>query len=1062
MQKVAAYMSTPVQQGLLFENLAAEEPGVDIIQIRCWLPEALQLAPFLQAWRQVMARHDMLRAAFRWDGSGQPVQEIFATPDLPLTLQDWSICPASQWQARLQDFLLRDRRRQFSPWTPPLWRFTLIRLRPDLSAGVLTFHHAILDGRSCSLVLNEVATIYRQSSTATGEPLAPATSYHSYASWWQQLDTRADQDFWRQTLAGFSTPLALPETHDQQSTVEVGTSQSEQEVILAPALGQALRQLAQEQGLTLNAILQGAWALLLALYSGQRDIVFAEIRSCRYNSVAGAEELVGCFLNTLPVRIRLTLSEPLLAYLQGIRAYHLALRQHQYTSLQEIGQYSQVPQGTALCSSLYAFEKRTIGSAVQQRHSLFCEATLLRKPGFALTLYAFAEPETRLTCVSDPRRFSPAVIQRLLQHLSSLLQQIADQPRQTLADLSLASEAERQLILQTWNATAHPHPLHRPITQPIEEWAARAPDALAIGAGACQLTYGWLNRRANQLAYLLASWSIGPETRVGICLARSPALLIGQLAVLKAGGAFVSLDPEYPQERLNFLLADARLEVLLTSTELQGRFAGQDVQILALDAPIEQLAKLAEQDLPCRIAPANLAYVIYTSGSTGQPKGVAIEHASLANLVAWHQRTYALRPADRTTQLASPAFDASVWEIWPTLAAGASLHIPDQETVLEPQALLAWCAQQAISVAFLPTPVGEALLRTAWPPGCALHALLVGGDRLGPLPESGLPCLVANHYGLTETTVVATWTQLSPQQGGAAAPPIGRPIDNLQAYILDEAMRPLPPGIVGELYLAGVGLARGYLWRPELSAERFLPHPWSTQAGQRLYRSGDLARYRSDGQIEFLGRRDQQVKLRGYRIELGEIEATLARYPGVATALVLLSQAQLVAYLVPAPAISLQPAEILRFLSQRLPAYMLPARMVLLDALPLTVHGKVDRQALPAPAPLPETPQADLPTTPLEQTLSEIWAQVLDLPSPFPLHQSFFTSGGHSLLAARVVLRINEALQVNLPLSSIFNAPTIAQMAAYLQEHRVPQTEQAAAIPRLDRRRSHTTKDTAR
>jgi len=1061
MQNVAAYMSTPLQHGLLFENLAADEPGVDIIQIRCRLPEAVHLAPFWQAWRQVMARHEMLRAAFRRDGNSPALLEIVAEPALPLTLQDWSASPANEWQARLQDMLLDDRRQQFSPWTPPLWRFTLIKFRPEVYAGVLTFHHAILDGRSCSLVLNEVAALYRQMVSGSPASLAPVCSYQTYASWWQRLDVQTDEHFWRQTLAGFRTPLALPEMHDQQTAGEIGASHQEEERILSPALAQALRQLAAEHALTLNVILQGAWALLLGLSSGQRDIVFAEIRSCRYNTVAGAEEVVGCCFNTLPVRIRLTHSEPLLSYLQGIRASHLARRQHQYTPLSTIQSWSQLPQGSALCTSLFAFEKRTIHSAVQQRHGLFCEATLLRKPGFPLTLYVFGEPELRLTCVYDHRRFAQTTIQRLLLHLSSLLQQMTDQPRQRLADLSVLTEAERQQILHSWNATAYPHALHRPVYRQIERSAARAPDALAIGAGACQVTYGWLNRRANQLARLLQSWSIGPEKRVGICLARSPALLIGQLAVLKAGGAFVSLDPAYPQERLRFLVQDARIEVLLTSPELQGRFAEQDVQILALDAAMERLANLAEQDLPSQVTPASMAYVIYTSGSTGQPKGVAIEHASLANLLAWHQRTYALHAGDRTTHLASPAFDASVWEIWPTLAVGASLHIPEQETVLQPQALLTWFALHAISVAFLPTPVGEAVLRIAWPQECALRALLVGGDRLGPLSLAGLPCVVSNHYGLTETTVVATWTQLSePQQG---APPIGRPIDNLQAYILDEAMRPVPAGIVGELYLAGVGLARGYLWRPDLTAERFLPHPWSTEAGGRLYRSGDLARYRSDGQIEFLGRRDQQVKLRGYRIELGEIEATLAHYPGVARALVLLAEteqreAHLVAYLVPDPGVSLPLAEIWRFLGQRLPASMLPARMQQLDALPLTAHGKVDRQALQA-LPHPPTPlEIDQPRTPLEQTLSEIWAQVLGQAPPFPLHQSFFTSGGHSLLAVQVVLRINEALQVNLPLSSIFHAPTVAQMAASLQEQKAPQAEQAAAIARLDRRRSHTSK----
>lgn len=1097
MQKIAAYKSTPPQNGLLFNSLSADEPGVDVIQVVCHIPEALQVTPFLHAWRLVTARHEVLRAAFRWEGIDQPVQEIFSEIEVPFALEDWSGYTAAECQTRLEDFLLRDRQQQFAPWTPPLWRITLFRLTPHLYHCVLTFHHAILDGRSLPIVLNEVVASYRRIVSGTlnaadaWSALPPARAYQEYASWWQQQDHLADENFWRQTLAGFEMPIFLPEekghsaVQDRTDSRTAGTSHAEQDLVLSSALSQALRQLAKEHGLTLNAILQGAWALLVSSYCGHRDIVFGEIRSCRYNTIEGAEDIPGFFLNTLPIRIRVDRSQPLLSWLQSIRTFHRALREHQLTPLLQVQQWSQVPRGTSLFTSLFVFENRTLQSILQEREKegLFSHATLRRKPSYPLVLYIFAEPEIITKFVYDPRRFSQEIMQRLLTQLRYLLQQMVAHPYVTLADLSLLTEAERQQVLVAWNDTAYPYDTRRLIHQHIETLAAHAPDALAIQAGERQSTYAQLNGRANQLAHLLQARSVGPETRVGICLARSPELIVGQLGVLKAGGAFVSLDPDYPWERIDFLLQDAQVSILLTSHDLLPNFSRQSLQVIALDTATDLLALQSEQNPECQASSANIAYVIYTSGSTGRPKGVAIQHDGLANLVAWHRRTYTVSAADRTTQLASPSFDASIWEVWPALVAGASLHLPDQETLLNPKALVAWFALHAITVAFLPTPVGEAALQEPWPQESALRALLVGGDRLRRLPNDTVPFGLYNHYGLTETTVVATWTRLFPDTLSTLVPPIGRPMDNTQTYVLDEYGRPVPAGVVGELYIGGAGLARGYLLRPDLTAERFLPHPWSSQPGMRLYRSGDLARYHSDGQIEFLGRRDQQVKLRGYRIELGEIEATLAQYPGVATVLALIPQAHqlasetttdqiehlLFAYIVPCPGVTLHLEEMRHFLSQRLPAYMIPTGMMLLDALPLTSNGKVDRRALPAPVLLSASPEPERPCTPLERTLIEIWTQVLGQTlsasqvSSFNIHQSFFTSGGHSLLAAQVVLRINEEMHLNLPIISIFNAPTIAQMAAFIHEYKNMHTEDASVIPRLDRSRYHTpTKDETR
>ncbi len=1090
MQKTAIYTSTPLQNGLLFNSLANED-GVDIIQVICQFPEAIQVEAFLHAWHVVGTRHEILRTAFRWKETDQPMLETFPETTISFHRENWCDCAEEERQGRLENYLRADRQRSFTPWIPPLWRVALFQLAHQLHWCVLTFHHAILDGRSLPIILSEVFACYRTTLSGAPDKLPPAQPYQAYTSWWQQQDQTANEAFWRQMLAGFKAPIPLPEedrhfaSPGEAGPALAGISHDEQDLILSPALSLALRQFATEHHLTLNVLLQGAWALLLGCYSGQDDIVFGEIRSCRRNTVENAEKMVGFFLNTLPIRIYIDQSMPLILWLQGIRASHLSLRQHQLAPLLQVQQWSEVPTGTPLFTSLFVFENHTLESILRTLDSdwLLRRITIRRKPGYPLACYVFAEPEILIKLVYDPRRFSQATMQRLLAQLRHLLTQMVTVPETTLAELSLLTPEERQQMLSEWNATVYHYDTQTCIQQHIEAVAACAPDALAIQAGEHQFTYAQLNKRANQLAHLLRSQGVGPEVRVGVCMAHSPELLIGQLGVLKAGGAFVSLDPDSPKERLTFMLQNAQVPILLTSHDLAPIFFSQAFQTIALDTATSLLSVWPDRNPEPLTYPSNIAYIIYTSGSTGRPKGVAIHHDSLANLVAWHQRVYALHATDRTTHLASPAFDASVWEIWPSLVAGASLHLPDRETLLDPHALITWYTTHAITVTFLPTPLGEAVLQEQWPVESALRALLVGGDRLQRAPGMSIPFGLYNHYGLTETTVVATWTQISPAATPELAPPIGRPMDNLQTYVLDERGQLVPIGVVGELYIGGAGLARGYLLRPDLTAERFLPDPWSRKPGARLYRSGDLVRYRADGQIEFIGRRDHQVKLRGHRIELGEIEATLAQHPGVATALVLMSEINpnnrkttpaeanvgqtrqlLVAYIVPHSGVTLTPEELRRFLSQKLPAYMIPARIMLLDTLPLTSNGKIDRRALPTPTDLSISPAAEAPRTPLETVLAEIWTRVLGQSRIFNqaqlnIHESFFALGGHSLLAAQLILRINETLHLHLPINSIFDAPTIAQMAALISEHRNSQAqEEPLTIPLLDRSRYRSNK----
>jgi amino acid adenylation domain-containing protein len=565
------------------------------------------------------------------------------------------------------------------------------------------------------------------------------------------------------------------------------------------------------------------------------------------------------------------------------------------------------------------------------------------------------------------------------------------------------------------------------------------PDAAAVVAENQRLTYQELEARANRLAHRLRSLGVERGALVGLCLDRSVALIVGALGILKAGGAYVALDPAYPRERIMFMLQDSQVSALVTEPRLAASLRHGPWQVVSLDAGAASLAPGDLHPPVGRAAAEDVAYVIYTSGSTGRPKGVQISHEGLLNLVFWHHRAFAVTRSDRATQMASPAFDAAVWELWPYLTAGASVYIPDEDTRLVPSLLRDWLVDQGITICFLATPLAEALMVLEWPAHTRLRVLLTGADTLHRYPRANLPFTLVNNYGPTETTVVATSGVVLPTNGLASLPSIGRPISNTQVYVLDEQLQPVPNGMPGELYIGGRGLALGYLNLPELTAERFIPNHFSSRPGARLYRTGDLARVRADGDLEFIGRLDQQVKIRGHRIELGEIEAVLAEHQAVQQAAVIApediqGERKLVAYVVRAAGLQPDSEDIRNFLKTRLPDYMLPSVFVWLPALPLTTNGKVDRNALIGSEPANTTREVpvDAPRTLIEERLSEMIANLLEL-EQVGIDENFFLLGGHSLLGAQLVTSVYERFGVELPLRTLFDIPTVSGLSAEIE-----------------------------
>ena len=630
--------------------------------------------------------------------------------------------------------------------------------------------------------------------------------------------------------------------------------------------------------------------------------------------------------------------------------------------------------------------------------------------------------------------FDRMTISRMAGHFQTLVEGIAAQPEQRVLDLPLLAETERRQLLSEWNNTEADFDDSLLVHQLFQTQASRTPHAPALVFGNRRMSYGELNARANQLARYLSARGVGAETRVAVCMQRTPESVVGILGIVKAGGAYVPLDPTYPTERLAFIMADTQARVLITDSRCARELPQADAQIICLDTGWDAISLEDSTSFTSNVVAENLAYIIYTSGTTGHPKGVQITHAGLLNLVNWHQHTFEITPADIATQLAGVGFDASVWELWPYLTAGASLHLIDDDTRTSPERLRDYLLSEEITISFLPTPLAESVLALDWAETSGLRVMLTGGDKLHRYPAHAKPFVLVNNYGPTENTVVATSGVVSCGEDVAASPSIGRPISNVQIYLLEPVATRAP----GEIYIGGASLTRGYLNRPELTAEKLVPNPFSNQPGARLYRTGDLGRYRPDGQIEFLGRIDRQVKIRGFRIELEEIEAVLAQHPALQEAVVLAredgaSDKRLVAYVV-AKHEPPSAGELRVYLKQTLPDYMIPSLFVWLDALPLNHSGKIDRRALPAPDAEHSAPERSriAPRSSVEELLAKIWGEVLEV-EQVSVDHNFFELGGHSLLMAQVMSRVRDSLQLDIPLRTLLAAPTISDLAEAIE-----------------------------
>ncbi len=1110
---------SPMQQGMLFHILYAPHTDVYLGQFSCALHGELDAAAFDNAWQQTIDRHEVLRASFVWEKLDEPLQLIHKSVSVPLKQHDWRSLREEEQAERWEAFLKQERQRGFDLSTPPLMRLALVRLGSDSYRFVWTHHHLLLDGWSGALLLREVFDSYealrhsgafgsRQHSDAFGsrsvppaiaggstsertnppqdhmlgidppataggtDPMQinlsgeqvrgeqvrgvqvrfePRRSFRDYIAWLDRQDLSKAEAFWRENLKGFDAPTPLVIDHATGGDTEAA---GESEVQLSQETTARLQSLAREHGLTLNTILAGAWAILLNRYSQEESVVFGATVAGRPPSLTGAETMVGLFINTLPVRVRVDDDAKLLAWLKVLQAEQVELREYEYSPLVEVQSWSEVERGRPLFESLLVFENYPLDAgALKANLSLdLDDVRSFDRTNYPLTVVAIPAEQLFLQALYDRRRFTGDSIERLLGHLRTLLESIAAHPSQSVAQLQLLSGRERQQVLVEWNNTARDYPQDLCLHEMFEAQVECTPNQIAAVYGDQELTYRELNARANKLARYLRKLGVGPESRAGVLMERSLEILVALLAVLKAGGAYVPLDPEYPQERLGFMLADSGARVLLTQQRLVNLVPEHQARSIYLDTEWQAIDAESLENLASDVTARTLAYVIYTSGSTGWPKGTAIEHRSAAILSQWARETFGPQAFAGTLALTSICFDLSIFELFvPLHCGGKVIIVPD---VLHLSRLPA--THQVTLVNSVPSAINELLQLNCLP--ASAHVVNLAGEPLQKrlvqqLYERETIKQVFNLYGPTEDTTYSTYGLMKRDE----SPTVGRPISNTQSYVLDRRGRPVPAGIPGELHLGGLGLARGYLGRPDLTAEKFIPDPFSVEPGARMYRTGDLARFRPDGRIDFLGRIDHQVKIRGFRIELGEVETVLNEYPLVQTCLVVAREEadddkRLVAYIVARDGEKPDHSELRSFLSARLLEHMIPSAFVVLDQMPLTPNGKINRRALPEPEDSrPEIEQRYVaPCNDVEVALVELWQEVLGI-NPIGVRDNFFDLGGHSLKATRLLAKVRSIFRTQLPLHVVFEATTVESLARALVEHEV-KPGQTAKIAQVLRR----------
>ncbi len=1068
-----------MQQGMLFHHLYSldnDENDVYMMQLVCKINEDVDEDILLNAWEIAVERHSVLRTSFLWEGLAEPQQIVHDNVTIPIEREDWSGFSANEQEEKLDNYLDSDWKRGFDLSKKPLLRLLLVRNGKYGYTFVFSNHHTILDGRSRKNLLEEVITCYKARLKGEEPKLQKPRGYRDYIDWLTEQDFSQSEEFWRGFLEGLSDPTSITASLKVSSSGLTQNRRAKRALVISESLTADLYQFSQNYKVSLNIIIQCAWSIFLSRYCASDDVIFGATRACRHLGISGATDIIGPFINTLPVRISFSEDMSVLDCLYGLKKQQVSVRDHEHTPLVNVQQWCGLSSGTSLFDTIVVFDsshlnddyKTYSGAGLNGSVEVFSESN------YPLSLEGYGGRKLDLRICYDPSLFDEAAIDSMCGHLRMVFDGILADPEKRACELQMLTENERRQLLVEWNRTEYHVPEQFCLHELFEAQVERTPEDVALIFEDQELNYRELNCRANRLANYLQGLRVGPEVLVGICVDRSFEMVIGILGILKAGGAYVALDPDYPEERLNYILSDGNISILLTQEKLRNKLPTQKRKSICLDSDWQEIEQQSAGSPAKRVTADNLAYVIYTSGSTGKPKGVMVEHKAVAEHCLIMKNHYQLNEKDKVLQFASYTFDQSVEQIFSTLICGASLVLI-RSNQLATDELHKILMKTGVTVANFPPAYWTEMVHNGEQEKDeknSLRLVIIGGDVLQPEaarqtwrrhPES---LVLMNAFGPTEAVITSTLLPISMDtvEKWRQSIPIGRPTANTQIYIMDSHAQPVPVNVPGELYIGGSCLARGYLNRRELTEEKFVtltinrehlsigPNDISStdehSLNIRMYKTGDLVRWLPDGNIDFLGRIDHQVKIRGFRIELGEIEATLIENPSVREAIVVAREErpggkQLVGYIVPVEEQALTVTELRDSLKEKLPYYMIPSIFVILDSLPLLPSGKVNRRALPAP----KQSTRDLsqlfvtPRDEVEADLAKIWEEVLGV-SPVGVTENFFDLGGHSLLAVRLMALIQDRFGVNIHLNTLwFDGATIEYLANLLREPSFQKTD---------------------
>lgn len=1037
------YPLSAIQKGLLFHFLQSPNYETYCVQLNFNCDSKLDILSFKKTWNILIARHDVLRTSFKWDGLEEPIQIVHKTAKFNYRYYDWQNYPEDQFYERLEKFLSKDRQVAFDLNKVPL-RIAVIHLPNQSYQIVISMHHILVDGWSLSILFRELNEIYQSLLVGINPTLPKPERFVDYILWLQQQSLRSAENFWQTYLEGFLEPtdLSINKSKDMRNFSEKPVYRTKNKG-LSQEFFTKIQQFASENLLTLNTIFQGVWGIILSRYSQTDDVVFGTTISYRPAELLNSEQMIGIFINTLPLRVKLEENETVLNYLHKVQKNIIDVAQYQYTPIKTIQKCSNISSEFSLFKSIVVFENYPVEDDKNQLIR-FSDIEIIDPTHYPLTFIVVPDKKLILKIHYDEDIISVDAIERLLNHIETLLTQMVFYPKSTLSSLNLLTTKEQQLILTDWNCTKMDFPQHKSVHQLFEEQVEKTPNRTAVVFENKQITYQELNERANQFAHYLLKSGIKLETLIAVYLERGLEMVVSILGILKAGGAYVPIDSEYPEGRIKHILADSKPHFLVTQQSLYDKLQlniNSPVLVILIDQKLKNFDENSIENPRKLIKSNNLMYVIYTSGSTGRPKGIMLTHLTIVNLIFWESKKFMPQLHDKIMQFASISFDVSVQEIFYTLLNGCQLHIAPTDIKRSVRDLLYFIEAKKINRIFLPTAlldlfVKEAILNKFTL--SQLSSITVAGEELKitisirDFFTHYHHITLINQYGPSESHVVSSFVF----KPGLCFAPIGKPIANVNLYVLDRNFKPVPVGIKGELFISGKSLAKGYL-DPSLDGNKFITNPFNKK--ERLYRTGDLVRWLPDGNLEYVGRVDNQIKIRGHRVELVEIESQLQNYPLVDKAIVILRKnideyKYLTAYLVTKNNVTLDLEEVQTFLKKYLPDYMIPTAFMLLKEFPLTNNGKVDKKSLPEPTRQQLLlPNYVAPRVAEEQELVDIWQEVLGV-DKIGVTDNFFALGGHSLSALSILLKIRNKFSIDLPIRALFDAPSITQLSNYIRQ----------------------------